>query len=100
MIVALAVTAALAAGEPALAPDTYERLGTAGIVAVILSAVIAWLLRDRTKERADKERIIAQRDALFEKLVDSERQNSSSLAAVAPILEAVMHELRHAREHV
>lgn len=92
------VLAVLLAGEAGIDPGTFERLGTAGIVAVVLSAIIGWLLRDRAKERADKDRIIAQRDEMVDRLVDSEARSSATLATVAPILEATNQELRLARE--
>lgn len=89
---------ASAGAEPGLDPGTLERLGTAGIVAIVLLAVIGWLLRDRTKERADKDRIAAQRDDLFAQVIDTTATVTETLATVGPILEATNQELRLARE--
>lgn len=87
-VVALALIAQAAAP---IDPSVYERLGTAGVVAVVLGACIWWLVKDRA-------RVISQRDTLFSQVVEAEQRTDTILAQITPILEATNQELRLARE--
>lgn len=66
--------------ESSLDPSTLERLGTAGIVAVILLGVIVWLVKDRARIITDRDAERVKAEALAERLV-------STIERVIPVLD-------------
>ena len=66
--------------EPGVDPSTLERLGTAGIVAVILLGVIYWLVKDRARIIADRDAERVKADTLADRLV-------STIERVIPVLD-------------
>lgn len=63
-----------------LDPATLERLGTAGIVAVLMAAGITWLIRDRWRVVADRDRERQRSHELGERLVEQAER-------VVPVIE-------------
>lgn len=63
-------------------PSTFERLGTAGIVAVILLAAIGWLIKDRAAIRAERDAERRRSEAVADRLVQT-------IERVLPMLDRV-----------
>lgn len=98
----------VAQADPNLAnPSTWEQFGPFGIVFVVLvglgGGIIGWLLRERSRVEADHQAAIsglkaehaaematltAQRDDLFNQVVETGERVTSVVERSAPLLEA------------
>ena len=74
-------------------PATWERLGTAGIVAVIMAAAIAWLIRDRLRVLADRDKERQRNQDLSDRLVEQAER-------IVPVIERNAAALEQATRHM
>lgn len=90
------VIAQAGAGTDLAKPSTWEQFGAFGLVFVVMvtlgGGVIYWLLRDRARMEADHAaqlaKVEAQRDELFNQVVQSGIRAAVLVEQVGPIVEA------------